>query len=61
VATTEIVIYQHPQKHQHIYVSPLLLLRRRGYFIPFVDVYLRSGEQVSGTIVLTDPAPGDGE
>jgi hypothetical protein len=43
------------------YVSPLLLLRRRGYFIPFVDVHLRSGEQVSRTIVFSDPAPGEGE
>jgi hypothetical protein len=42
-------------------VLPLLLLRRRGYFIPFVDVHLRSGEQVSGTVVLSDPAPGEGE
>jgi hypothetical protein len=38
---------------------PLLLLRRRGYIISFVDMHLRSGEQVSGTIVLSDPAPGE--
>jgi hypothetical protein len=38
-----------------------LLLRRRGYFIPFVDVHLRSGEQVSGTVVLSELAPGEGE
>jgi hypothetical protein len=40
---------------------PLLLLRHRGYFIPFVDVHLRSGEQVSGTVVLSDPTPGEDE
>jgi hypothetical protein len=40
-------------------VSPLLLLRHRDYFISLVDVHLRSGEQVSGTIVLSDPAPGE--
>jgi hypothetical protein len=40
---------------------PLLLLRRQGYFIPFVDVHMRSGEQVSGTVVLSDPALEDGE
>jgi hypothetical protein len=40
---------------------PLLLLRRRGYFIPFVDVHLRSGEQVSGTVVLNDYALGEDE
>jgi hypothetical protein len=28
------------------------LLRRRGYFIPFVDVHLQSGEQVFETVVL---------
>jgi hypothetical protein len=38
-----------------------MLLHRQGYFIPFVDVHLRSGEQVSGTVVLSDPAPGEGE
>jgi hypothetical protein len=39
----------------------LLLLRHRGYFIPFVGVHLRSGEQVFGIIILSDPAPGEGE
>jgi hypothetical protein len=42
-------------------VSLLLLLRRRAYFIPFVDVHLRSREQVSGTVILSDPAPGDAD
>jgi hypothetical protein len=42
-------------------VLPLLLLRRRGYFILFIDVHLQSGEKVSGTVVLSDPAPGEGE
>jgi hypothetical protein len=37
------------------------LLRRQGYFISFIDVYLRSGEHVSETIVLSDPSPGEGE
>jgi hypothetical protein len=40
---------------------PHPLLRRQDYFIPFVDVYLQPGEQVFGTIVLSDPAPGEGE
>jgi hypothetical protein len=31
------------------------------YFIPFIDVHLRSGEQVSRTVVLSDPALGEGE
>jgi hypothetical protein len=30
-------------------------------FIPTTDVHLRSGEQVSGTLRLRDPAPGEGE
>jgi hypothetical protein len=42
-------------------VSPLLLLRRQGYFILFVDVHLQSGEQVSRTIILSDPAPKEGK
>jgi hypothetical protein len=49
------------EKYQHIYVSPLLLLHYRGYFIPFIDVQLRSGEQVSRSIVLSDPALEEGE
>jgi hypothetical protein len=61
VAATEIATNQQPRKHQHIYVSPLLLLRRRGYFILFIDVHLRLGEQVSGTVILSDPAPGEGK
>jgi hypothetical protein len=36
------------------------MLRRQGYFTPFIDVHLWLGEQVSGTIVLNDPAPGEG-
>jgi hypothetical protein len=58
---TEIATNQQPRKHQHIKVSPLLLLRRRGYFIPFVGVHLRLGEKVFKTAVLSDPAPGEGE
>jgi hypothetical protein len=38
-----------------------MLLRCQGYFILFIDVYLRSGEQVSGTIVLSNPTPGEDE
>jgi hypothetical protein len=30
-------------------------------FIPTADVHLRSGEQVSGTLRLRDPAPIEGE
>jgi hypothetical protein len=37
------------------------LLRRQGYFIPFVDVYLWSREQVAETVVLSDPASGENE
>jgi hypothetical protein len=37
------------------------MLRCQDFFIPFVDVYLRSGEQVSGTVILSDPALGEGE
>jgi hypothetical protein len=37
------------------------LLRRHGYFTPFVDVHSRSGEQVSGTIILSDATMGEGE
>jgi hypothetical protein len=42
-------------------LSPPLLLRRQGYFIPFIDVHLRSGEQVSETVVLSHPTSGEGE
>jgi hypothetical protein len=35
--------------------------RYQGYFIPFIDVHLRSGEQVSRTVVLSDLAPEEGE
>jgi hypothetical protein len=59
--TTEIATHKQSRKHQHILVSPLLLLRSRCYFIPFIDVYLRSGEQVSKTIILSDPASGEDE
>jgi len=45
----------------HLGFASSLLLRRRVYFIPFVGVQLRSGEQVSGTVVLSDPAPEEGE
>jgi hypothetical protein len=31
-------------------------MRRRCYFILFVDVHLRSEEHVSGTIIMRDPA-----
>jgi hypothetical protein len=37
------------------------MLHYQGYFIPFIDVHLLSGEQVSETIVLSDPASGEGE
>jgi hypothetical protein len=40
---------------------PHPLLRRQDFFIPFIDVHQRSGEQVSETIILSDPAPGEGE
>jgi hypothetical protein len=37
-----------------------LLLCRQGYFIPFTNVHPQSGEQVSETIILSDPATGEG-
>jgi hypothetical protein len=37
------------------------LLRRQGYFILFIDVHLRLGEQVSGTIILNDHALREGK
>jgi hypothetical protein len=39
----------------HNYVAFVVL------FIPTVDVHLRSGEHVSETLHLRDPAPGEGE
>jgi hypothetical protein len=42
------------------FLSPPLL-RRQGYFIPFIDMHRRSKEQVSGIIVLSDPGPREGE
>jgi hypothetical protein len=45
----------------HLGFCLFLLLRRQAYFIPIVGVHLRPGEQVSGTVVLSDPAPGEGE
>jgi hypothetical protein len=41
--------------------SPPLLLRRQGYFIQFIDVHPRLGEQVFETVILSDPAMGEGE
>jgi hypothetical protein len=41
--------------------SPPLLVRHQCYFILFVDAHLQSGEQVSITVVLSDPALGEGE
>jgi hypothetical protein len=40
---------------------PPPLLRHQGYFILFVNVHPQSGEQVSETIVLYDPAMRGGE
>jgi hypothetical protein len=39
--------------------SPLLC--RQGYFIPILDVHLRPGEQAYKIVVLSDPAPEEGE
>jgi hypothetical protein len=36
-------------------------LYREGYFISFIDVHPQSGEQVSGTVVLSDLAPEEDE
>jgi hypothetical protein len=35
--------------------------RHQGYYILFIDVYLRSREQVSRTVILSDHASGEGE
>jgi hypothetical protein len=37
------------------------LLRHQGYFIPFVDVHLRSEQHVYEIIILSDPTPGGGQ
>jgi hypothetical protein len=34
-------------------------MSRQCYFIPFVDVYLRSREQISETVVFNDPESGE--
>jgi hypothetical protein len=52
---------EQPQATNASNLSPPLLLCRQGYFIPFIDVHLRSGEQVSGTVVLSHPTSGEGE
>jgi hypothetical protein len=36
-------------------------MRHQGYFIPIINVYLRSEEQVFETVVLSDPAPEEDE
>jgi hypothetical protein len=38
-----------------------LLLRHRGYFIPFTNMQLQSREQVSGTVMFNDLALGEGK
>jgi hypothetical protein len=55
--------YNHelPQATNASRFLPPPLLRRQGYFILFIDVHLQPGEQVSGTIVLSEPALGEGE
>jgi hypothetical protein len=37
------------------------LLRRQDFFILFIDVHLQLGEQVFETVVLSNPAPREGE
>jgi hypothetical protein len=39
---------------------PPPLLRRQGYFILFIDMHPRLGEQVSRTIILVNHASGEG-
>jgi hypothetical protein len=51
---------EEPRATKASILSPPPLLRRQGYFIPFVDVHLRLGEQVSRTVVLSNPTPGRG-
>jgi hypothetical protein len=41
--------------------SPPPLLRHQVYFIPITGVHLRLGEQVSRTVIFSDPAPEEGE
>jgi hypothetical protein len=60
-ASTTEVEYRTITSHQCIRSLAHPPLRRQDFFIPFVDVHLRSGEQVSRTVVLSDPASGEGE
>jgi hypothetical protein len=41
--------------------SPHPLLHCQDFFISFINVHLRSGKQVFKIIILSDPAPGEGE
>jgi hypothetical protein len=41
--------------------SPPPLLRHQCYFISFIDVHLRLGKSVFGTIILNDLGPEEGE
>jgi hypothetical protein len=50
---------EQPQATNTSSLLPTPLLRRQGYFIPFTDVHLRLGEQVSRSVILSDPALGD--
>jgi hypothetical protein len=50
-----------PTTPTHLGFCLFHLMRCQAYFIPIVGVHLQLGEQVSGIVVLNNPAPGDGE
>jgi hypothetical protein len=52
---------QQPRATNASRFSPPPLLRRQSYFIMFINMHVRLGEQVSKIIVLSDHAPGEGE
>jgi hypothetical protein len=61
MTATELAIMNSHEPPNKSRFSPPPLLRRQGYFISFIDMHLQLGEQVFGTIVLSDAAPGDDE
>jgi hypothetical protein len=42
-------------------LSPPPLLHCQGYFIPFIDMHLRSGEQIFRIVILSDPTLEEGK
>jgi hypothetical protein len=52
---------EHPRAIYASKFSPPPLLHHQDYFIMFDDVHLQLGKQISGTVILSDPAPGEDE